>query len=210
LKLSRTTGLEVVVPLGFDESRIPEILESKAGWISKHLGKARPFEKLQRPRSIELKAIQEWWRVEYLATSEGRPTVHEGGDGALVVEGAVDDPLRVAGALNEWLQAKAGKVLIPWLQELSRDLSIPFSRVTIRRQKTRWGSCSKQRSINLNRNLLFFPAQLVRYVLVHELCHTKQLDHSEKFWSLVEGYEPDARKRRREIEMAGNEIPPWA
>jgi hypothetical protein len=202
--------LEVVVPLGFDETRIPAILESKAGWISKHLGKTRTVEKLQRPESIELKSIQECWKVEYLAASEGGLTVHEGGDGALVVEGAVEDPLRVAGALNEWLQAKAGKILIPWLQELSRDLSLPFTRVAIRRQKTRWGSCSKQRSISLNRNLLFFPPQLVRYVLLHELCHTKQLDHSEKFWSLVEGYEPEARKRRREIEISGSEIPPWA
>ena len=202
--------MEVVVPLGFDEARIPEILESKAGWISKHLGKTPTVEKLQRPESIDLKSIQECWKVEYLATSGGGLTVYEGGDGTLAVEGAVDDPLRVAGALNEWLQAKAGKVLVPWLQKLSRDLSIPFARVTIRRQKTRWGSCSKQRSIILNRNLLFFPPQLVRYVLVQELCHTKQLDHSEKFWSLVEGYEPDARRRRREIETASGEIPPWA
>jgi len=137
-------------------------------------------------------------------------TVREGNNRTLVLKGAVDDPHRVAGALNEWLQDKAQKVLIPWVQEISRDLSLPFARVTIRRQKTRWGSCSKQRSINLNRNLLFFPAHLVRYVLVHELCHTRQLDHSRKFWSLLERHEPDARKRRHEMEIAGDQIPPWA
>tara|TARA_B100000315_G_C14454375_1_gene530682 strand:+ start:19 stop:876 length:858 start_codon:yes stop_codon:yes gene_type:complete len=210
LKLSTATGLEVVVPLGFDESRIPQILESKADWISKHIRKTHTVKKLRRPRFIKLRSIQECWSIGYHATSDSRLTVLEGDDHTLAVEGAVDDPHRVAEALNEWLKKKAGDVLIPWLQQLSRDLSTSFTRVTIRRQKTRWGSCSKQRSISLNRNLLFFPAHLVRYVLVHELCHTKQLNHSKKFWDLVERYEPDARKRRREIEIEGSKIPPWA
>jgi hypothetical protein len=202
--------LEIVVPLGFDESRIPQIVESKANWISKHIQKTHTVEKLQRPKYINLRSIQEWWAVEYQAASGSGLTVREDNGGTLVVEGAVDDPHRVAGALNEWLQKKAGEVLIPWLRQLSRELSTSFTRVDIRRQKTRWGSCSKQLSISLNRNLLFFPAHLVHYVLMHELCHTKQLDHSKKFWDLVERYEPDAGKRRREIETAGNEIPPWA
>jgi predicted metal-dependent hydrolase len=210
LKLSTATGLEVVVPLGFDESRIPQIIESKADWISKHMQKTHTVKKLQRPESIKLRSIQECWSIEYQATSDGGLTLHEGSGCTLVVEGAVDDPHQIVEALNEWLKKKAGKVLIPWLHELSRDLSTPFTRVTIRRQKTRWGSCSKQRSISLNRNLLFFPAHLVRYVLVHELCHTKQLDHSKKFWDLVERYEPDARKRRQDIGSAESNIPPWA
>jgi predicted metal-dependent hydrolase len=137
LKLSTATGLEVVVPLGFDESRIPQILESKADWISKHLRKIHTVEKLQRPKAINLRSIRESWVIEYQATSGSGLTVREGNGGTLVVEGAVDDPHRVAGMLNEWLQKKAGEVLTPWLQGLSRELSIPFTRVTIRRQKTR-------------------------------------------------------------------------
>ena len=116
----------------------------------------------------------------------------------------------VAAALNQWLQQRAKDVLVPWLHKLSAELSLPFSRAAVRRQRTRWGSCSAEKSISLNRNLLFLAEPLARYVLVHELCHGRRLDHSKKFWSLLETFEPNARQAAAQVRDAVELVPRWA
>ena len=76
-------------------------------------------------------------------------------------------------ALKEWLTDKAEERLIPWLKRISDEIGLSYSAVLIRQRQTRWGSCSARRLISLNARLLFLPPELVTYVLVHELCHTK-------------------------------------
>lgn len=80
---------------------------------------------------------------------------------------------------------------MPWLEDLSYNGDLPFNDVTVRNQKVRWASCSGKKNISINQKLLFLPEQLVTYIFVHELCHTIQLNHSKKFWSLVERVLPD-------------------
>ena len=70
------------------------------------------------------------------------------------------------------------------------------SRVSIRGQKTCWGSCTGNGSISLNWRLMLLPRELAEYVLIHELCHLRFLDHSASFWALVEQWVPDFRRRR--------------
>ena len=210
IRVSPWSGLEVVVPLGFNRSEIPEILQSKARWIAKNLERTRPVEELQRPASIGLKMLGETWRTEYSPSPLDRLALTERDGRVLSLSGPVDDPAVVAAALNRWLQQRAKEVLVPWLKQLSSELSLPFQRASVRRQKTKWGSCSAEKSINLNRNLLFLPEALARYVLVHELCHGKRLDHSDRFWRLLETFEPDARRTAAKIRDAGEFVPRWA
>ncbi len=72
-------------------------------------------------------------------------------------------------------------------------------KVFIKDQKTRWGSCSSLGNINLNLRLALLPDQLFEYVLVHELCHLKELNHSKTYWELVEHYMPDYKKHRAQL-----------
>ena len=81
-----------------------------------------------------------------------------------------------------------------------RLLGVEAKRVSIRAQRTRWGSCSSHGTICLNWRLLLLPSDLCDYVLVHELCHLRHLDHSAKFWSLVERVFPDYEERERRLE----------
>jgi predicted metal-dependent hydrolase len=99
--------------------------------------------------------------------------------------------------------------LIPWLKRVSNETGLSYSSVAIRQQKTRWGSCSSRRLISLNARLLFLPADLVTYVLVHELCHTKHLNHSSRFWRLLESYLPDYRQLDRQLRMGDRYMPGW-
>ena len=108
-----------------------------------------------------------------------------------------------------WLKQKAWLYLPQHLAELSKEHQLPFSGLGIRTQKTRWGSCNEHKKINLNSKLLFLPKRLVDYVIIHELCHTKFLDHSSNFWNLVEQHMPNYKKLVREIKDENNFVPDW-
>jgi predicted metal-dependent hydrolase len=210
IKVSSWTGLEVVVPVGFKRSEIPKILKSKARWIERSLARTHPVEELKRPESIQLGMLDEIWRAEYALASTERVKVSEQGGNVLLLTGPVEHPILVAGGLNQWLQKRAKAVLVPWLSRLSSELSLPFSRVSVRRQRTKWGSCSAEKSISLNRNLLFLPEPVARYVLVHELCHGRRLDHSKRFWNLLETFEPNARQTAAKVRLEADLVPRWA
>ena len=210
IKVSPRSGLEVVVPVGFDRSEIPEILQAKAGWITKNLEQTRPVEELKRPASICLALLDETWQTAYSVAPGQRMSLREREGFVLSLTGPVDDPAIVAAALNRWLQRRAKDVLVPWLNRLSAELSLPFRRAGVRRQRTKWGSCSAEKSINLNRNLLFLPEPMAKYVLVHELCHGRRLDHSKKFWDLLETFQPNARQTAAKVRRATELVPHWA
>ncbi|HEU4677686.1 MAG TPA: M48 family metallopeptidase [Candidatus Paceibacterota bacterium] len=74
-----------------------------------------------------------------------------------------------------------------------------YGRVAIRDQRSRWGSCSRERNLNFNFRLAFLPVELLDYVIVHELCHLDEFNHSPDFWALVEASLPDYRLRRRAL-----------
>ncbi len=78
-----------------------------------------------------------------------------------------------------------------------------FNRISIRNQKTRWGSCSQKKNLNFNYQILFLPDKIADYVIIHELCHLKELNHSKKFWELVAQAMPDYLSARKELKKYG-------
>lgn len=75
----------------------------------------------------------------------------------------------------------------------------PFNKIFIRNTRSRWGSCSSKKNLNFHYKILFLPEPLADYLIVHELCHLEEMNHSNKFWSLVAESIPDHRDRRREL-----------
>lgn len=215
LKLSLDGGLEIVIPRGFNRALIPDIVQKKSVWIKRASKRLAEHQQLVAaasalPSQIVLTALGQTWQVDYQPTPANRVKLTVQPDQRLLLTGAVAEADLCRQVLRRWLMAHAAEVLGDWLRRVSAETGLPFERVTIRAQKSRWGSCSSRRAISLNYKLLFLPPALARYVLVHELCHTKHLNHSTKFWTLVGRHEPGYRRARVEMRSAGQFIPPWA
>ena len=210
LQLSLQKGLEVRVPKGISRKMVERVLKENREWIVSSLGQMRKRLERLAPEAIELQASERSWGVEYQATSSSGIAVEERGGATLLVKGNIGDSYQMALALRRWLGSRAQQDLVPWLRVVSQELNLPFGKVLVKGQRTRWGSCSPQKTISINRNLLFLPAPLVRYVLVHELVHTIQLDHSPKFWELVGARLPCSKDLEKEAKGAWHYVPPWA
>ena len=94
-------------------------------------------------------------------------------------------------------------------RKLARKTGLQPAAVHIRLQKTRWGSCSATGTVSLNAAALLRPPEEMRYVIVHELCHLRHMNHSKTFWRLVESYVPDYRLLEDTLDAAWQTSPAW-
>jgi predicted metal-dependent hydrolase len=214
LRVTVSDGLVVVIPKGFDRRRIPGMLEEKRDWVDRAMKEIEAHRAALpsadgRPEAIELPASGLTWRLEWRKAPGDDVTIAAIGPSRLRLSGSVDDPTAWRSALRGWLLARGREHLIPWVDEMAHALGVRVERVSVRCQKTRWGSYSTRGTISLNAQLLFLPERLVRFVLLHELCHAAHPDHSSSFWDLVRTHEPDADRLRKELRAAWKQVPHW-
>ena len=88
----------------------------------------------------------------------------------------------------------------------ARLLGVTYGRITIRSQKTKWGSCSSQGNLNFNCLLMLCPSEVLDYVVIHELCHRKEMNHSPRFWAEVERLDPDYQAHRNWLKTEGAKL----
>ncbi len=213
LRVTPRGELVVTVPPGFPEAELGPILARRADWVRQVRARqhrhqaAAPEVGGARPREIRLAAIEEAWEVNY-ASVQARTLQALPRRRLLRVDARAGDE-ELGAALRRWLQARAKAVLPPWLARVSEETGLVFRSVGVRGQRSRWGSCSARGHISLNRNLLFLPADTVRYLLVHELCHTRHLDHSAAFWREVARHQADWRQQESVLREAGRRLPLW-
>lgn len=98
------------------------------------------------------------------------------------------------------------KVISVKVKHYAGLMNVQYGRITIRNQKTRWGSCSSKGNLNFNCLLMLAPDEVVDYVVIHELCHLIEMNHSKAFWQQVEQIMPDYKKHRKWLKDHGNEI----
>jgi predicted metal-dependent hydrolase len=205
--------VEVVVPPRARPRDVQDFLGAHREWIEAkraHALRNRPVPQVFPPPAIEFAATGERWRL-HVAGGSGTLRVLEQGEEAariLSVTGA-GAPGAVRQALRAWLLRAARPRLTPRVTALSASTGIPHSRVSIRRQRSRWGSCSVRGTISLNACLLFQRPAVVDYLVVHELTHVRHMNHSARFWQAVERNCADWRVLDRELVQGWRNVPRW-
>lgn len=205
-----------------DEARA--VVTEHEAWVRESIERARRTAR-RRPvlrSGTELPLLDERLRLD--VRPQAQIGLFDEPDGGGLV---ADDPLRVAhgwaarrgrsltvrpagvsqshvrALLESWFRREAGRRLPERLRQLAAGLGLSPTRITVRSQRTLWGSCTARGSISLNWRLVLLPSRLADYVLVHEICHLRHLDHSKRFWGLVAQAVPDhaeCRSRIRELQ----------
>lgn len=104
------------------------------------------------------------------------------------------------------LKVKAKDVIPPLVEHYAEIMGVDYGRITIKSQKTRWGSCSSKGNLNFNCILMLAPQEVIEYIVVHELCHRKEMNHSTAFWAEVEKVLPDYKNQVRWLKDKGRII----
>jgi len=205
--------VEVVVPPRARPRDVQQFLGAHREWIDAKRAQAllnRPVPQAFPPPVIEFAATGECWRLQVAAGSSALRLVERGEASARVLSvTGTGSPGAVRKALRAWLLRAAHARLMPRVAALSASTGIPYSRVSIRRQRSRWGSCSARGTISLNACLLFQRPALVDYLVVHELTHVRHMNHSARFWQAVEGNCADWRALDRELVQGWRNVPRW-
>jgi len=212
--------LEVRAPWRFSLDEARAAIQEHRGWVLGALDETRTRIRM-RPQLVsgsELPLFDERLRLRVrvqaqlsLFESLGARTCPLGSverlGRELRVEVRAMEQSAVRRLLEGWYREQAAALLGARMEPLAQALDVSYARLTVRAQRTRWGSCSSRGTISLNWRLVLLPLALVEYVLAHELAHLREMNHSPAFWRLVESVIPDYRKRRRELEHAARLMP---
>ncbi|MDA8385066.1 MAG: SprT family zinc-dependent metalloprotease [Actinomycetota bacterium] len=202
----------VVLPQGFDPGLATELVAERAEWI--HSARAKMAERYPGsgqtglPETLHLAATGESFALRH-SPAAGAPAVRESTAGVLLLRGPGRDSEAARLALLAWL----ARHLRPWAESRLAKIGEPHglspSKVALRSQRTRWGSCSATGTISINVRTAFLDARLADYVVAHELAHLAEMSHSPAFWHRVESIMPGAAKFDRELTRAGRSLPGW-
>ncbi|MEJ7782254.1 MAG: SprT family zinc-dependent metalloprotease [Solirubrobacteraceae bacterium] len=185
-------GVEVVLPGRVSERAAAEAVVELRPWIDRRLAEVAAVRERLAARAGTVPYLGGTLR---LVPQPGRTRVHRRGDVLHVPAGDARP------ALDRWYRRAARAEVAQRLDAAVAALDTAYTRLTIRDQRTRWGSCSAQGAIAINWRLLLGPAEVLDYVVWHEACHLVIHDHSPAFWALLEARAGDQRQARRWLRM---------
>jgi len=212
VRIHHDGGVEVVVPRGVTEATVAGFLQRHQQWIESKLqsrsapAPPQPFP----PANIALPGLGESHRLHH-AGGRGRQGVVTVAPGVLSLAGnwGAAEPATARRALLRWLLEHSRAALEPRLAEIAQAGGFHFRSLQLRRQRTRWGSCSSRGVISLNVCSVFQSPQVLRYLMVHELAHTRHMNHSAAYWRTVAEHCTDWQRLDRELTRGWQHVPTW-
>ncbi len=194
LRITSSNELELIIPKRYSIKDGEKFIHGKVDWIKKYqknlihlLGKNEFYlfgEKIVVEQNFNFFLIKHKIRFR---------------KNILLVESPADSKITKEEIYHFYLRKTAKDYFYKRIQYLSEAFGFNFKTIKIRGQKTRWGSCSSKGNLSFNYKLLQFRKEVIDYVIIHELCHTKELNHSTKFWRLVERFCPDYKELKKEL-----------
>lgn len=202
-------NLLVKVPLFMSESEILKWVKTKMAWIIRQRAKVLEQQSLNPPKQFV--TGERFWYLgkEYeleVRISDGRAKMVGIVDDRIILFAKSNEEAEVQKILGEWY-IKQAKIYIPKrVRYFAGQMGVSFQMITVKKQKKRWGSCSSAKNLNFNWRLMMAPEEIIDYVVVHELCHLKQMNHSKVFWGEVANILPDYENRKTWLDKNGSRL----
>ena len=195
--------LTIQTPDGRLDAQAEAFLKEKAQWILKHYRRRAALytqrkEFLDRLDGGEVLYMGKWYPLRFAEDSQRWVRVSENEITLHLRPG--DQKLDRKLILFEAFRALARRFLAQRTEALARETGSAFNRLTIKHVVSKWGSCSSKRNINLNWHLIFLPQHLIDYIIVHELMHLREMNHSQAYWAWVAKYCPDYKARKAGVQ----------
>lgn len=202
--------VSVRAPKFIKKTELDKIVEGKREWIlKKQKLVVQNYEIAQRKRDFDFTTSQKmlYRGKEYpieLVYSKGLrfPIVSFAEDKFLVYYGVLESK-KIREAFLIWYKKTAKEVFLKRVAYYQKIIQEPIGQIRIKDQKCCYGSCSAKRNLNFNWKCILAPPEILDYIVVHELCHLKQMNHSKEFWNLVERYYPDYKQARKWLKDNG-------
>lgn len=207
-------GLEVIVPHNrrYPTSIIQQFIQEKEPWVKAHLPPHFFHEDpitTALPSEINLKAIQQIWRLRHVPTSISMVKLIANLNHEISLIGNISNPKACVQQIKRWLKGLANFHFHHRMQQLAHQTGLHFNGLSVRWNTNRWGSCSEKKHIVLCCRLLFLAPELADHVMLHELCHTNLLNHSKAFWQLLQQHDHNMRVHKKALALASQSLPAW-
>jgi predicted metal-dependent hydrolase len=193
--VSGLEGVRAVVPPNFSSSDLSEFLSSKQDWLRKT---CRHFETLRLRcgtlDSASLLFLGQRYRCVVVGDLRFSATVSET---LQTITFHIPDRRKVKSYQQEWYRHQTSIIVNDRLPSIAQKMGLKYNKISIKKQRSRWGSCSRKGNLNFNLVLAAAPLEVIDYVIIHELAHLVALDHSARFWTVVGQADPEFRSHRK-------------
>jgi predicted metal-dependent hydrolase len=192
-------GIHVIAPVNYDFENITGFIHSRKKWISKVYDYYAKFvDKFGQENSINENSIC------FLGSTYKLQIVRDKISYNLkVITFHVKDRRKYKDDIRAWYNSQTSKIIFERLPLISTRLDLVYKRVLIKSQQSRWASCSKNKNLNFNSFLAVLPSDLIDYVIIHELMHLVELNHSKRFWELVKMQDPNYKYHKKVLQRYG-------
>ncbi len=215
MKIGIDRGLEVVIPPRFNQNRIEPFMTQHHDWIIKNIKKHSARQNQIKTNKIKdgytIKILGEPKTVRICQTSKKKSYVKVAralkfnSDAAyydneeITIYQSDKSPDEIKNILENHLKKEAKKIFAARTSVLASRMNLTYNRITIKSQKTRWGSCSKNKNLNFNWRLILTEPEIMDSIIIHELSHLVHMNHGRRFYNLVEQYCPNHKKLNKKL-----------
>jgi predicted metal-dependent hydrolase len=179
-------GIHVIAPVNYDFENITGFIHSRKKWISKVYDHYAKFvDKFGQENSVNENSISFLGSTYKLQIVSDKISYNIISNNLKVITFHVKDRRRYKEDIRAWYKSQTSKIIMERLPLISTKIGLAYKKVLIKSQKSRWASCSKNKNLNFNSFLAALPSDVIDYVIIHELMHLVELNHSKRFWELV-------------------------
>ena len=190
----------ITSPIKLSKKQTVQVLQDKAAWLVKASLAAPIIPHLTTGSKLPYLGSYKTLRLNTVAD---KPTITVTNDFLIVTDPVTLDDATIYSIVKRWYMDAARKILTVKTQFWGEKIGFFPNRITIKEQKTRWGSCSSLKNINYNWRIVMAPENIIDYLIIHELCHLQHMNHSPDFWQLVKTYSPACDNCRQWLKTNG-------